>query len=38
MSKIKVGVAGYGVIGERVADGVAGKGDMEVVGVGDMVE
>lgn len=37
MSKIiKVGVAGYGVIGQRLADGVARQGDMELVGVADV--
>ena len=34
--KIKVGVAGYGVIGQRLADGVAMQGDMELVGVADV--
>lgn len=34
--KIKVGVAGYGVIGQRLADGVALQGDMELVGVADV--
>ena len=33
---IKVGVAGYGVIGQRLADGVAAQGDMELVGVADL--
>ena len=32
MAKIKVGVAGYGTIGQRLADGVAMQGDMELVG------
>jgi glyceraldehyde-3-phosphate dehydrogenase (NAD(P)) len=36
MSKIKVGVAGYGVIGQRLADGVALQKDMELVGVADV--
>jgi len=36
MSKIKVGVAGYGVIGQRLADGIALQGDMELVGVADL--
>ena len=36
MTKIKVGVAGYGVIGQRLADGVARQGDMELVGVADL--
>lgn len=33
---IKVGVAGYGVIGQRLADGVALQKDMELVGVADI--
>jgi len=36
MSKVRVGVAGYGVIGLRLADGVALQGDMELVGVADV--
>ena len=36
MAKIKVGVAGYGVIGQRLADGVACQQDMELVGVADV--
>jgi glyceraldehyde-3-phosphate dehydrogenase (NAD(P)) len=36
MSKVKVGVAGYGVIGQRLADGVALQEDMELVGVADV--
>ena len=36
MAKTKVGVAGYGVIGQRLADGVALQGDMELVGVADV--
>lgn len=36
MSKVKVGVAGYGVIGMRLADGVARQEDMELVGVADV--
>lgn len=36
MSKIKVGVAGYGTIGQRLADGVAMQEDMELVGVADL--
>lgn len=35
MEKIKVGVAGYGTIGQRLADGVAKQADMELVGVAD---
>lgn len=37
MSKVKVGVAGYGVIGQRLADGAALQGDMELLGVVDVV-
>ncbi len=37
MKKIKVGVAGYGTIGQRLADGVALQGDMELVGVADLM-
>ena len=33
MEKIKVGVAGYGTIGTRLADGVAQQDDMELVGI-----
>ncbi|MFA5449883.1 MAG: type II glyceraldehyde-3-phosphate dehydrogenase [Clostridia bacterium] len=36
MSKIKVGIAGYGVIGQRLADGVALQKDMQLVGVADV--
>jgi glyceraldehyde-3-phosphate dehydrogenase (NAD(P)) len=36
MSKVKVGVAGYGAIGQRLADGVAAQDDMELVGVADV--
>ena len=36
MAKVKVGVAGYGVIGQRLADGVSRQGDMELVGVADV--
>lgn len=36
MAKIKVGVAGYGTIGQRLADGVALQGDMELVGIADL--
>lgn len=36
MKKIRVGVAGYGVIGQRLADGVALQGDMELIGVADL--
>lgn len=34
--KIKVGVAGYGTIGQRLADGVAMQEDMELVGIADL--
>lgn len=33
---IKVGVAGYGVIGQRLADGIALQRDMQLVGVADV--
>lgn len=33
---VKVGVVGYGTIGQRLADGVAKQGDMELVGVCDV--
>jgi glyceraldehyde-3-phosphate dehydrogenase (NAD(P)) len=36
MDLVKVGVAGYGVIGQRLADGVALQEDMELVGVADV--
>ena len=36
MAKVKVGVAGYGVIGQRLADGVSRQGDMELVGIADV--
>ena len=36
MSKVKVGVVGYGVIGQRLADGVAKQGDMDLIGVVDI--
>ncbi len=36
MEKVKVGVVGYGVIGQRLADGVARQGDMELVGIVDL--
>jgi len=35
MAKVKVGVVGYGCIGQRLADGVAVQEDMELVGVVD---
>lgn len=35
MSKVKVAVVGFGVIGQRLADGVALQEDMELVGVVD---
>lgn len=36
MSKVQVGVVGYGVIGQRLADGVAKQEDMELMGVVDV--
>ncbi len=36
MKKVKVGVVGYGVIGQRLADGVALQEDMELVGIADV--
>ena len=36
MAKVRVGVAGYGTIGQRLADGVAKQKDMELVGIADM--
>ena len=36
MAKIRVGVAGYGTIGQRLADGVALQEDMELVGIADL--
>lgn len=36
MTKVKVGVAGYGTIGQRLADGVAMQEDMELVGIADL--
>jgi len=36
MNKIKVAVAGYGTIGQRLADGVARQGDMELTGIVDV--
>ena len=36
MRKIRVGVAGYGTIGQRLADSVAMQEDMELVGVADL--
>jgi glyceraldehyde-3-phosphate dehydrogenase (NAD(P)) len=36
VSKVKVGVAGYGVIGNRAAGGVVLQDDMELVGVADV--
>ena len=37
MSKIKVALNGYGVIGKRIADAIALQPDMELVGVSDVV-
>lgn len=36
MAKVKVAVVGYGTIGQRLADGVALQGDMELMGVVDV--
>jgi glyceraldehyde-3-phosphate dehydrogenase (NAD(P)) len=36
MDKVKVAVAGYGVIGQRLADGVERQEDMELVGIVDV--
>lgn len=36
MKKIRVGIAGYGTIGQRLADGVALQEDMELVGIADL--
>lgn len=36
MSKTKVAGVGYGVIGQRLADGVAKQGDMELTGIVDV--
>ena len=36
MAKVRVGVAGYGTIGQRLADGVSLQKDMELVGVADV--
>ena len=36
MAILIVGVAGYGTIGQRLADGVAQQGDMELVGIADL--
>jgi glyceraldehyde-3-phosphate dehydrogenase (NAD(P)) len=33
---VKVGVVGYGTIGERLADGIAAQGEMELIGVADV--
>lgn len=36
LGKVKVGVVGYGVIGQRLADAVALQKDMELIGVADV--
>ena len=36
MTKTKVAVVGYGVIGQRLADGVAAQGDMDLIGIVDV--
>ena len=33
---VKIGIVRYGTIGERIADGIAKQGDMELVGVVDV--
>ncbi|MBX3704177.1 MAG: type II glyceraldehyde-3-phosphate dehydrogenase [Steroidobacteraceae bacterium] len=38
MSKVRVAVNGYGVIGKRVADAVRVQDDMELVGVADVAD
>lgn len=38
MSKIKIGINGYGVIGKRIADAVLLQDDMELVGVTALLE
>jgi len=37
MSKVRVAVNGYGVIGKRIADAIVVQDDMELVGVADVV-
>ena len=36
MTKPKVAVVGYGVIGQRLADGVAAQEGMELIGIVDV--
>ena len=36
MNRTRVGIAGFGVIGQRLADGVARQDDMELIGVADV--
>ncbi len=36
MAKVRVGIAGYGTIGQRLADSVAMQEDMELVGIADL--
>lgn len=36
MKKVRVGVAGFGTIGQRLADGVAAQEDMELIGIADI--
>ena len=36
MSKARVAIAGYGTIGQRLADGVVRQEDMELVGIVDL--
>lgn len=35
--EVQVAVDGYGVIGERVADAISERNDMQLTGVGDVV-
>lgn len=36
MSKIKIGVAGYSTVGQKLADSVAEQKDLELVGIADL--
>jgi len=36
MSKVRVGVVGYGVIGQRLTDGVTRQKDMNLVGIANV--
>jgi len=37
MTKIRVAVNGYGVIGKRIADAVALQDDIELIGIADVI-